>query len=85
MFVGKMKMYEYAEPNEILHSKLLLIDDEFTFIGGVNLNQRSFAHDMENGLLIGSQVFNQAVTLLYNSYLPQCKEITQEKKIKFIQ
>ena len=82
MFVGKMKMYEYAEPNEILHSKLLLIDDEFTFIGGVNLNQRSFAHDIENGLLIGSQVFNQAVTLLYNSYLPQCKEITQEKKIK---
>lgn len=82
-FLGKIKMYEYAEPKEILHSKLLLIDDEFTFIGGVNLNKRSFEHDTENGLIIGSAVFNQAVISWFNQYVLQSKEITKEQKVLF--
>ena len=53
-------MYEYAEPNEILGiQSYCLLMMNLPLSVAANLNQRSFVHDIENGLLIGSQVFNR--------------------------
>lgn len=36
----------------LLHAKLIVIDGRLSVIGSTNLNQRSFVHDMENGVVV---------------------------------
>lgn len=78
-----IKVYEYVEPNVILHSKLIMIDDEVTFISSVNLNKRSFYHDLENGALVNDPEFTVKMGELYKEYLKLCEKVSQEKKIIF--
>ena len=44
-----------------LHAKLLLIDDQYTFIGSANLDPRSLHLNTEIGLLIDSPEINRQV------------------------
>jgi putative cardiolipin synthase len=44
-----------------LHAKLLLIDDDLTFIGSANLDARSLRLNTEMGLLIRSEPLNRLV------------------------
>ena len=37
---------------EILHSKILIVDDEIAIIGSGNVNRRSFSHDSETSLVV---------------------------------
>lgn len=80
-FKDTFKIYEYTEPKIILHSKLIMIDDELSFIGSVNLNKRSFVHDMENGALIYSPAYAKKMTVIYNEYLKQARPITEKQKV----
>jgi len=82
-FSKKVKVYEYIEPKVILHSKLLMIDDEVTFVSSVNLNKRSFYHDMENGVIVNDKDFTIEMGVLYKQYLELCKPIKEELKIEF--
>ncbi len=82
-FSKKVKVYEYIEPKVILHSKLLMIDDEVTFVSSVNLNKRSFYHDMENGVVVNDKDFTVEMGELYKKYLELCKPIKEEMKIEF--
>ncbi|WP_413944319.1 phospholipase D-like domain-containing protein [Bdellovibrio sp. HCB-162] len=84
-FKDTVKIYEYIEPKIILHSKLVMIDDEMSFIGSVNLNKRSFIHDMENGALIYSPAFTKKMTSIYNGYLKLSRPITEKQKVHFWQ
>lgn len=45
----------------MLHSKLLLVDDEMVSIGSTNFDFRSFEHNFEANLFIYSQEFNNKV------------------------
>ncbi len=81
-YYKEIKVYEYTEPGVILHSKLIMIDDEVTFISSVNLNKRSFYHDLENGALVNDPDFTLKMAKLYKEYLKLCEKITEEKKIK---
>lgn len=42
---NKIEVYEYER--SILHSKFLVIDENFATVGSTNLNHRSFLHDLE--------------------------------------
>ena len=75
-FWDKIKIYEYTEPKVILHSKIVLVDGKFSFIGSVNLNKRSFFHDLENGAMIYSPEFNQRMENIYAVYMKDSKRIT---------
>lgn len=81
--MGKAQMYEYTVPNEILHSKIVLIDDDFSFIGSVNLNKRSFIHDVESGLMILNQGYNAETKDLYSVYLKNSRPIDAKLKTIF--
>lgn len=89
-FIGKIKMYEYTEPGVILHSKIFLIDDRLSLVGSVNLNKRSFLHDLENGVLVYSHKYNSQMRALLNTYIkgdsqtPAAREITQEQQRKIL-
>lgn len=79
-FWNKIHIYEYMEPKVILHSKIVLVDGKFSFIGSVNLNKRSFYHDLENGAMIYSPEFNARMEKIYASYLVDSRPIDRKMK-----
>lgn len=82
-FMNKVKVFEYTEPKVILHSKLLMIDDELSFISSVNLNKRSFYHDLENGVVVNDSKFTKQMGSLYKEYMKISRQLTEEQKIVF--
>lgn len=79
-FYRNIDIHEYTAVKQILHTKMMLIDDEFTFLGGVNLNKRSFYHDIENAVLIHSKDFNAQLTKIFSSYLKESRKISEKQK-----
>jgi cardiolipin synthase len=55
-----IKIYFY-EPG-MLHSKVVVIDDEFVTTGSTNFDFRSFEHNFEGNLLLYSKEFNKRMT-----------------------
>ena len=49
-------MYLYEKG--MLHSKAIIVDDEFATVGSTNFDFRSFEHNFEANLLIYSKEFN---------------------------
>jgi phosphatidylserine/phosphatidylglycerophosphate/cardiolipin synthase-like enzyme len=81
-YFKKIKVFEYTEPKVILHSKLLMIDDEVSFISSVNLNKRSFYHDLENGVMVNDPEFTVEMSELYKEYMKLSTQITGEQKFE---
>lgn len=51
----------------MMHSKMLLIDDEITSVGSTNFDFRSFEHNFEANLFIYSKAFNElAANMFYD-------------------
>lgn len=80
-FLNKIRIFEYTEPAVILHSKIVLIDGKYSFIGSVNLNKRSFVHDTENGIMIYDTAFNQKMNSIMDTYKLTSREVTEKQKI----
>lgn len=79
----KIKVYEYTAAKKILHSKLVLIDDKLTIMGSINLNLRSFYHDLENANIIYSPSYNRKISALYESYKSEARPITEKQNASF--
>ncbi|MGZ6431461.1 MAG: phospholipase D-like domain-containing protein [Bdellovibrio sp.] len=84
-FKDAIQIFEYTEPKVILHSKLALIDDEMSFIGSVNLNKRSFIHDMENASLVYSPAFTKKMESIYEIYKTKARPVTEKQKVYLYQ
>ena len=52
-----------------------------SFIGSVNLNKRSFVHDMESGMMIYSPSYNQKMNSIMDVYLKQTRVVEEKQKI----
>ncbi len=68
-----IKVYFY-EPT-MLHSKLVLIDDEFVTTGSTNFDFRSFEHNFECNALIYSREFNRRMRAIFAEDQRQCTRI----------
>ena len=55
-----IKVYFYEEG--MLHSKTLIVDDEFCSVGSTNFDFRSFEHNFESNLFLYSKEFNSRLT-----------------------
>lgn len=55
-----IKFYLYKKG--MLHSKLMIVDDEFVTVGSANFDFRSFEHNFEGNLFIYSKDFNERLT-----------------------
>lgn len=58
-----IKIYFY-EPG-MLHSKVLIIDDEMTSVGSTNFDFRSFEHNFEANIFIYSREFNRRMSDIF--------------------
>lgn len=80
-----IKIYLY-EPS-MLHSKTMVVDNEFTTIGSTNFDFRSFEHNFEGNLFIYSADVNKEMTEIFFSDQQHCTRITPSawKKRPFTQ
>ena len=82
-FYDKVELYEWKEKS-ILHSKFILIDGRFGFIGSVNVSQRSFIHDIESGFIIYNPEFIQHMAKIFVGYNQKSKRIVEEQKRNYL-
>ena len=68
-----IKFYFY-EPG-MLHSKTMVIDDEFSSVGSTNFDFRSFEHNFESNLFIYSRSVNERMRAIFADDLKQCTRI----------
>lgn len=71
-----IKIYMY-EPG-MLHSKLIIFDDEISTIGSTNFDFRSFEHNFEGNLFFYSKEFSQKLLDIYRDDLTHCKRLLPE-------
>lgn len=76
----KVDLYEYLTPRKILHSKIMLVDGQFTVVGSVNYNKRSFVHDTENFVAVWSKNFHNRMDKVFETYKLSSKRINEEQK-----
>lgn len=69
-----VKIYLYRPG--MLHSKLLIVDDDFSTLGSTNFDYRSFDHNFEENIVMYSREVNERLSRLYRDDL---KESTQIK------
>lgn len=72
-----IKIYLY-DPT-ILHSKVVIVDDEFVTTGSTNFDFRSFEHNFEFNALIYSKEFNQKMKAVFDADMEQCTRLLLSK------
>lgn len=65
---GRMTIYDYRDSRLLLHSKVLMIDGRFVISSSVNLNNRSFIHDNENGVAVLDRDFYLRMKEIFETY-----------------
>ncbi|MDB4273584.1 phospholipase D-like domain-containing protein [bacterium] len=65
---GRIVIYDYRDSKLLLHSKMLMIDGRFSLSSSVNLNNRSFIHDNENGIAVLDPAFYAQMKVIFEAY-----------------
>lgn len=78
----RVHLYEWTE-GSILHTKMILVDEEYAFFGSVNLSRRSFIQDVENGLVIHDTHFVGKLVDTFIGYNKRSRVIDEKQKRKF--
>ncbi|TPJ18504.1 phosphatidylserine/phosphatidylglycerophosphate/cardiolipin synthase family protein [Mesorhizobium sp. B2-7-3] len=65
----RIDIREFKAPDVVLHSKIMMIDERLVAISSVNLNNRSFFHDSENGMMVLDPAFYARMKPVYDDYL----------------
>ena len=65
----RINIREFKAPDVVLHSKIMMIDERLVTISSVNLNNRSFFHDQENGMMVLDPAFYARMKPIYDDYV----------------
>lgn len=65
----RIDIREFKAPDVVLHSKIMMIDQRLVTISSVNLNNRSFFHDSENGMMVLDPGFYARMKPIYDDYV----------------
>lgn len=68
-----VKIYMYDAG--MLHSKMVLVDDDFCSIGSTNFDFRSFEHNFESNLFIYTPEFNEKMRHLFHADMEKCHQV----------
>jgi len=72
-----IKFYHYTAG--MLHSKTILVDDEFSTIGSSNFDFRSFEHNFEANLFIYSHKVNERMAEIFRADIRDCRRISPDE------
>lgn len=64
--------------DNMLHTKALLIDDEISLVGTVNMDMRSFYLNLELTMIVYDKTFAASMADLADRYLENCDEVVRE-------
>lgn len=68
-----IKIYFYTAG--MLHSKMVLVDDEFCTIGSANFDFRSFEHNFESNLIVYGQEFCDKMSRIFHADIEKCHRV----------
>lgn len=69
----------YSQPSPFIHTKALLIDNNYAMIGSANLDPRSLRLNFELGVEIFSEKFNQQLSDYFQKRLDRCTALDQKR------
>lgn len=72
-----IKVYFYEKG--MLHSKVIIVDDEFATVGSANFDFRSFEHNFEANMLVYSREFNARMKELFLRDQRDCRRVNPNK------
>ncbi|MBZ9675533.1 phospholipase D-like domain-containing protein [Mesorhizobium sp. ES1-1] len=72
----RIDIREFKAPDVVLHSKILMIDERLVTISSVNLNNRSFLHDSENGMTVLDPAFYARMKPVYDDYVAHSNPVS---------
>ncbi|WP_346846245.1 cardiolipin synthase [uncultured Rothia sp.] len=73
-----VKIRQYPSPT-VLHSKYMIIDDSYTFIGSSNMDPRSFALNMEVSTYIVDKAMVRELDVISDDYISKCKTLNYDE------
>ena len=77
----RINIREFKAPDVVLHSKIMMIDERLVAISSVNLNNRSFFHDSENGMMVLDPAFYARMKPIYDDYLAHSNPVATKVTI----
>ena len=69
----------FSQPAPFIHTKALLIDDNYAMIGSANLDPRSLRLNFELGIEVFSEKFNRKLSDYFQKQLDQSSPLDREK------
>ncbi len=75
-FGNRIAIFDFNAPDLLLHSKILMIDRRLVILSSVNLNNRSFIHDNENGLAVLDPGFYRKMKRVFDEYRLASSRVT---------
>lgn len=73
-----VKIRQYPGPT-VLHSKYMIIDDRYTFIGSSNMDPRSFALNLEVSTFIVNKKMVRELDDVSDTYISRCKTLRYDE------
>lgn len=77
----RINIREFKAPDVVLHSKIMMIDERLVTISSVNLNNRSFFHDSENGMMVLDPAFYARMQPIYDDYVAHSNPVSTKVTI----
>lgn len=77
----RINIREFKAPDVVLHSKIMMIDERLVTISSVNLNNRSFFHDSENGMMVLDPAFYAKMQPIYDDYVAHSNPVSTKVTI----
>ncbi|MGY6533723.1 MAG: phospholipase D-like domain-containing protein [Pararhodobacter sp.] len=77
-WADRIEMIDFGRDPQALHAKLYVFDDRLAVVGSVNLNRRSFYHDIENGVMVLDSGFARQVASVIDGFARQGNRVTRD-------
>ncbi len=74
--LDRIAIYDFKVPNVLLHAKILMIDEHLVTLSSVNLNNRSFIHDSENGITFLDRRLYRKTKKIFEAYKSAARRIS---------
>lgn len=78
---GRLAYLDHDPYPRLLHTKAMVIDGRLVLFGSSNLNQRSFVHDLENGVMVLDRAFAARITALIDGYAAGAEPIAADGEV----